>query len=186
MVCPAPNTPRVSILGAILAADAGKVNGRGCPARQHPYALASALGFFALTAVLIAVAWWWLGAPGRVAVAADRHRSRKALLRLLCALPRQPRSAGGRHPRRALGRSRRISLSSPNILAAFAPTQSMMVPKACWPVPAACGLKVMHGVWVSGDPEKNQAPGRNLDRTRQGLPGRHDRHGDRQRGVVAR
>ena len=63
---------------------------------------------FACAVAVIAAAWWWLGAPvADAAVAAGARR--KALLRLLCAVPRarRARSTPPTHDR-ALRRSRRI------------------------------------------------------------------------------
>lgn len=52
-----------TILAAILAARAFKVNGKGVSPLPSPKAIGSALVALALTALAIAAAWWWLGAP---------------------------------------------------------------------------------------------------------------------------
>jgi len=116
--------------------------------------LGSALGFFALTAILIAVAWWWLGAPVELpslpTAAADK---------LYCVSYAPFR--GSQDP---LVEGTRVAPWQIEEDIAFLAkytgcVRTYSVDDGAESVLASArrhGLKVMHGVWVSSDPEKTR------------------------------
>jgi exo-beta-1,3-glucanase (GH17 family) len=118
-------------------------------------ALASALGFFALTAVFIAAAWWWLGAP----VELPSVPTAAAAEKLYCVSYAPFR--GSQDP---LVEGTRVEPWQIEEDIAFLATytgcvRTYSVDDGAESVLASArrhGLKVMHGVWVSADPEKTR------------------------------
>jgi len=121
----------------------------------NPSALASALGFFALTAVLIAAAWWWLGAP----VELPSLPATAAAEKLYCVSYAPFR--GSQDP---LVEGTRVEPWQIEEDIAFLAkytgcVRTYSVDDGAESVLASArrhGLKVMHGVWVSADPEKTR------------------------------
>ena len=150
----------------------------------NPSAIGSALGFFALTAVLIGVAWWWLGAP------VELPSSPLAAGEKLYCVSYAP-FRGGQDP---LVEGTRVEPWQIEEDLAFLAKytgciRTYSVDDGADSVLASAhrhGLKVMHGVWVSGDPEKTRRQVETSIALAKSFPGRHDRHRGRQRGAAAR
>ncbi len=70
-----------------------KANARCVSRHPDEPAIGQALALFALTALAIGVAWWWLGAPVALPPS-PLAAGREALLRLVRAVSRRPGSAG--------------------------------------------------------------------------------------------
>jgi glucan 1,3-beta-glucosidase len=120
---------------------------------QSNPAIGPSLGFFALTALAIAAAWWWLGAP--VALPSSPVASGTKLYYCLSYAPFR----GAQNP---LVEGTRVTAEQiEEDLAGLAKytgcVRTYSVDDGADYVLASArrhGLKVMHGVWVSGDPEK--------------------------------
>jgi glucan 1,3-beta-glucosidase len=122
---------------------------------QNRSAISPALGFFALTALAIAAVWWWLGAP--VALPSSPVAAGAKLYYCLSYAPFR----GAQNP---LVEGTRVTAQQiEEDLAELAEytgcVRTYSVDDGADYVLASArrhGLKVMHGVWVSGDAEKTR------------------------------
>jgi exo-beta-1,3-glucanase (GH17 family) len=121
---------------------------------QNPSAIGSALGFFALTALLIAAVWWWLGMPvdvPHVQLAADQ--------KLYCVSYAPFR--GSQDPLVEGTRVEPWQIEEDIALLAkyTGCVRTYSVDDGADSVLAGArrhGMKVMHGVWVSNNPDKTR------------------------------
>jgi glucan 1,3-beta-glucosidase len=120
---------------------------------QNPSAIGSALGFFALTALVIAAAWWWLGMPVEV------PHVQLAEQKLYCVSYAPFR--GSQDPLVEGTRVEPWQIEEDIALLSkyTGCVRTYSVDDGADSVLASArrhGMKVMHGVWVSNNPEKTR------------------------------
>ncbi len=123
-------------------------------ATPKPSALGSALGFFALTAVLIGIAWWWLGSPVELPALPGAVGEKLYCVSYAPFRGRQdPLVAGTRVEPWQIEEDIAFLAKYTGCVRTYS------VDDGAESVLASArrhGLKVMHGVWVSSDPEKTR------------------------------
>ena len=147
-------------------------------------AIASGARVVCVTALAIGIVWWWLGAP-----VSCRLRRSAAGQKLYCVSYAPFRD--GQDP---LVEGTQVTAAQIEadlaLLSKYTDcVRTYSVEFGLDKVPEIArrhGLKVLQGLWLSSDPDKNRLADRDDDRARQEISRRHPRHRRRQRGAAAR
>jgi exo-beta-1,3-glucanase (GH17 family) len=137
-----------------LASDGCKVNGKAVFRALHLRAIVSALLSFGLTALAIVAVWWWLGSPMPLPPSALGPGEKLTCVSYAPFRGAQdPLVEGTRVTPEQIDEDLALLAKYTNCIRTYSVDDGRDdVLKSA----RRYGLKVMHGVWVSGDPEKTR------------------------------
>ncbi len=122
--------------------------------RRQPSAIGSALGSFLFTAVAIGVVWWWLGAPIQITTSSPAAVGKPYCLSYAPFRDRQdPLVEGTRVAAWQIEEDLALLSKYTNCIRTYSVDDGRadVLESA-----RRHGLKVLHGIWVSGDPVKTR------------------------------
>ncbi len=139
---------------ADLAQGAVKVNARPVSRPPDGYAIGSALALFALTALAIGVAWWWLGAPVALPPSPLAPGEKLSCVSYAPFRDGQDPLVEGTHVEPAqIDEDLALLSKYTDCVRTYSIANGLdKIPE----IARRYGLKVLHGIWLSSNAEKNR------------------------------